>query len=129
MKLGKQTLRAYFSLASALLFAALILLAGTSGFLRNTLGDFLVVLLLYALARTVKPTGLRILPLLLLGFAVLVEVLQFVDIVGLLGIENENVQIAVGSVFDWMDIAVYTLAAMAAAGVDFWIRRHSEANS
>ncbi|MBQ8382667.1 MAG: DUF2809 domain-containing protein [Clostridia bacterium] len=123
MKLSKQTLRAYFSVASALLFAVLILLAGTSGFLRNTVGDFLVVLLLYALARTVKPTGLRILPLLLFGFAVLVEVLQFVDIVALLGIENENVQIAVGSVFDWMDIAVYALAAIAAAGVDFWIAR------
>lgn len=118
-----RTLRAYFSLASAMLFALLILLAGTSGFLRNTAGDFFVVLLLYALARTVKPVGLRILPLLLFGFAVTVEVLQYVDVVALLGIENENVQIAVGSVFDWGDIAVYGLAAFVAAGVDFWIER------
>lgn len=124
-----KVLRAYFSLAAAMLFALLILLAGTSGFLRNTVGDFFVVLLLYTLARTVKPVGLRILPLLLFGFAVMVEVLQYVDVVALLGIENGTVQIAVGSVFDWGDIAVYGLAALAAAGVDFWIGKRCAAGS
>lgn len=123
MKQNQPTLRAYFSLSAALLFAVLILLAGTTGFLRNTLGDYLVVLLLYALARTAKPTGLRLLPLLLFGFAVLVELLQFVDVLSLLGITNETVQIAVGSVFDWLDIAVYGLAALTSAGVDYWIAR------
>lgn len=121
MKQNLSPLRAYFSIAAALLFAALILLAGTTGFFRNTLGDYLVVLLLYALARTVKPTGLRALPLLLFAFAVLVEVLQFVDVLSILGITSETVQIAVGSVFDWLDIAVYLLAALTAAGVDYWI--------
>ena len=121
--MNKQTLRAYYSVAAALLLAALILLAGTSGFLRNTVGDFAVVLFLYALARTVKPTGLRILPLLLFAFAVTVEVLQFINIIALLGIENQNVQIAVGSVFDWMDIAAYALAAVVAVAVDWFIAR------
>ncbi|MGM9648187.1 MAG: DUF2809 domain-containing protein [Eubacteriales bacterium] len=121
--MNKQTLRAYFSLTAALLLAVLILLAGTSGFLRNTVGDFAVVLFLYALARTVKPTGLRILPLLLFAFAVTVEVLQFINIIALLGVENQNVQIAVGSVFDLMDIAAYALAAVVAAAVDWFIAR------
>lgn len=121
--MNKQTLRAYYSVAAALLLAVLILLAGTSGFLRNTVGDFAVVLFLYALARTVKPTGLRLLPLLLFAFAVTVEVLQFINIIALLGIENQNVQIAVGSVFDWMDIAAYALAAVVAAAVDWFIAR------
>lgn len=123
---AQRTLRAYFSLGSALLFAVLILLAGTTGFLRNTLGDYFVVLLLYTLARTVKPTDLRILPLLLFGFAVLVEVLQFVDILTILGIENETVQIAVGSVFDWGDILVYGLAALTSAGVDLLVSRRGQ---
>lgn len=121
--MNKQTLRAYFSLTAALLLAVLILLAGTSGFLRNTVGDFAVVLFLYALARTVKPTGLRILPLLLFAFAVTVEVLQFINIIALLGVENQNVQIAVGAVFDLMDIAAYALAAVVAAAVDWFIAR------
>ena len=126
MKQTHQTLRAYFSITAALLFAILILLAGTEGFLRNTLGDYLVVLLLYAIARTVKPTKFRLLPLALFAFAVLVEVVQYTNLLSTLGITNETVIIAVGSVFDWLDIAVYGLAAITAAVADYFVARKTD---
>lgn len=126
--MSRRSLRLLFGGASLLLLLSLILIADTTGFLRATVGDYLVVLLLYALVRTVQPTGLRILPLLLFLFALTVEGLQFVDIVGLLGIRNENVQIAVGTVFDWGDIVAYALAAVTAAGVDRLLRNHGKAD-
>lgn len=127
--MNPKTLRTYYGAASVALFAILIILAGAEGFWRNTAGDFFVVLLLYTLARTVRPTGLRILPLLLLGFAISVEILQYVNITGLLGIENENVQIAVGSVFDWVDIAAYGLGSAVAALVDLLVKKRIQRNS
>lgn len=118
-----RTLRLIYGGASLLLLMALCLIEGTTGFLRATVGDFVVVLFLYTMARTVIPQKLRILPLLIFLFALSVEVLQAVDIVGLLGITNETVQIAVGSVFDWGDIVAYALGCAVAAGVDFVVAR------
>ncbi|MBO5779431.1 MAG: DUF2809 domain-containing protein [Clostridia bacterium] len=118
-----RTLRLIYGGASLLLLMALCLIEGTTGFLRATVGDFVVVLFLYTMARTVIPQKLRILPLLIFLFALSVEVLQAVDVVGLLGITNETVQIAVGSVFDWGDIVAYALGCAVAAGVDFVVAR------
>ncbi len=120
-----RTLRLIYGGASLLLLVALCLIEGTTGFLRATVGDFVVVLFLYTAARTVIPQKLRILPLLIFLFALTVEVLQAVDVVGLLGITNETVQIAVGSVFDWGDIVAYGLGCLTAAGVDYIIRKRS----
>lgn len=121
--MSRQNLRLIYGGASLLLLIALCLIEGTTGFLRATVGDFVVVLFLYTMARTVIPTKLRILPLLIFLFALTVEVLQAVDVLGLLGITNETVQIAVGSVFDWGDIVAYALGCVVAAGVDWLIRK------
>ena len=121
--MNSRTLRLIYAGTSLLLLIALCLIAGTTGFLRATVGDFVVVLFLYTAARTVIPKKLRILPLSVFLFALAVEVLQAVDILALLGITNETVQIAVGSVFDWGDIIAYALGCVVAAGVDFVVRR------
>lgn len=121
--MSRRNLRLIYGGASLLLLTFLCLLAGTTGFWRATFGDFVVVLFLYTAARTVFPTKLRILPLLIFFFALTVELLQAVDVVALLGITNETVQIAVGSVFDWGDIAAYGVGCAVAAGVDFIVRR------
>ena len=119
----KRTLRFIYGGASLLLLISLCLLAGTTGFLRATFGDFVVVLFLYTAARTVIPQKLRILPLLIFLFALTVELLQAVDVVGLLGITNETMQIAVGTVFDWGDVVAYGLGCLVATGVDYIARR------
>lgn len=121
--MSRRTLRLIYGGASLFLLISLCLLASTTGFLRATFGDFVVVLFLYTAARTVFPTKLRILPLLIFLFALTVELLQAVDLVALLGITNETVQIAVGSVFDWGDIVAYGLGCAVAAGIDLLVRR------
>lgn len=121
--MSRLNLRLIYGGASLFLLISLCLLAGTTGFLRATFGDFVVVLFLYTAARTVFPTKLRILPLLIFLFALTVELLQAVDVVALLGITNKTVQIAVGSVFDWGDIVAYGLGCIVAAGIDLLVRR------
>lgn len=77
-------------------------------FIRPYLGDVLVVWVLYALARTLFPTGLPWLPVGVTLFAVLVEVGQAFGLVDRLGLGHVRFfRILLGSVFDWADILCY----------------------
>ena len=119
-------LRFAYTALSALLLVALILLEGTTGFLRATVGDVVVVIFLWLLVRIVKPTGWRWLPLAIFAFACCVECLQAMNILGLLGITNEAVQIAVGSVFDWGDIAAYAVGCVLSGVTDLAVRKKTK---
>ncbi len=121
--MNSKSLRLFYTALSALLLVALVLLEGTSGFLRGTVGDVVVVIFLWALARIVKPTGWRWIPLGIFLFACSVECLQAINILGILGITSETAQIAVGSVFDPMDIAAYAVGCALAAVGDFGIAK------
>ena len=73
-------------------------------------GDMLVVILIYCLIRSIFPTGIRPLPAYIFIFAVGVEVLQYFQIADKLGfVGNSIARTAIGSVFDWGDIAAYAL--------------------
>ena len=117
--MNRNKLRLFYAALSALLLIALVLLEGTTGFLRGTVGDVVVVIFLWSLARIVKPTGWRWIPLAIFAFACSVECLQAVNILGILGITSETAQIAVGSVFDWGDIVAYAVGCGVAAMGDF----------
>lgn len=119
-----KALRLIFGALATLLLFTLLVLEGTWGFLRGTAGDFVVVLFLYTLVRVIKPTGWNLLPIAVFLFACTVEVMQYIDIISLLGITSKNLQIAVGSVFDWGDIIAYGVGCLVAALLDFGIRRH-----
>ena len=121
--MNNKALRIIFIVLSAMLLFTLLVLEGTWGFLRGTAGDFVVVIFLYTMARTLKPTGWRWLPAAIFLFACMVEGLQALDILSLLGITNPTVQIAVGSVFDWMDIVAYAIGSAVAALLDFGIAK------
>ena len=121
--MNTKALRIIFASLSSMLLFTLVVLEGTWGFLRGTAGDFVVVIFLYTLARTVKPTGWRWIPLGIFAFACLVEGLQAIDILSILGITNPTVQIAVGSVFDWMDIVAYAIGSAVAALLDYGIAK------
>ena len=120
---NKTSLRIFYTALSVLLLIALVLLEGAHGFLRGTVGDMVVVIFLWALARIVKPTGWRWIPLGIFLFACMVECLQAINILGILGITSETAQIAVGSVFDPMDIAAYAVGCALAAVGDFGIAK------
>ncbi len=77
-------------------------------FVRPYVGDMLVVILLYTGLRVIFPEGVRLLPLYVFLFAALVECLQGIHIVELLGLsDNRFFRILIGSTFDWKDILCY----------------------
>lgn len=95
-------------------------------FIRPYVGDMLVVILVYFAVRVVIPTGYRLLPVYVMIFAVLVEVLQYFHFAELLGVADVPVLGTIlGSTFDWKDILCYGLGCLG-LGIYQWARRYYE---
>ena len=78
------------------------------GFVRPFIGDVLVVILIYTFIRIFIPEKVRLLPLYIFIFAVAVEVLQFLKIVEVLGLQdNAFMSTIIGTSFDIRDILCY----------------------
>ena len=88
-------------------------------FIRPFFGDFLAVILLYFFARTFFKTGPIKIGLMVYLFALLLETLQYFQILTLFGAtENTILRIVLGSTFDWLDILAYTLGVPTALFLD-----------
>lgn len=87
-------------------------------FVRPYVGDVLVVILLYCLARAFVPDRIALLPLWIFIFACLVEVSQYFNYVELLGFsDNPVISTAMGTSFAFEDIVCYFVGcALCAAG-------------
>lgn len=82
-------------------------------FIRPYAGDMLVVIVIYTFIRIWMPEGCRLLPLYVFIFAVLVEVLQYFNIVEVLGLAGSRFfRVLIGGTFDWKDIACYGAGCM-----------------
>lgn len=91
-----------------LIIEVLIALFVHDRFVRPYVGDVLVVMVLYFLVRVFLPEGCRGLPWIIFGFAAGVELLQYFNLVELLGLsDNRFMRILLGSVFDFKDIVCY----------------------
>ena len=78
------------------------------GFVRPFIGDVLVVVLIYMFIRIFIPEKIRLLPLFVFLFAVVVELLQFIRIVEILGLQdNRLMSTIIGTSFDIRDILCY----------------------
>ncbi len=76
--------------------------------IRPYVGDALVVILLYCMVNVVILDKIRLLPLWIFVFATLIEFMQYLKVLQILGLENNTLlRIALGSTFDWKDIACY----------------------
>ncbi|MDE6470353.1 MAG: DUF2809 domain-containing protein [Eubacterium sp.] len=103
-------LRIGYAVSTLLLIITEVLIAlfVHDNFVRPYLGDGLVVIAVYCAVRIIAPTKCRLLPLYVFIFAVGVEVLQYFNIVALLGFENNAfMKTLIGSSFDVKDIACY----------------------
>lgn len=84
-----------------------------TGFIRYTLGDYLVVMLLYCFIKSViniKPIQTSII---VLCIAYCIEVLQFFNLLQLLGLESNTLaKLILGSTFHFEDIIAYTLGIL-----------------
>ncbi len=102
---------AYLIAFLVLLFTEILIGAFVhDAFVRPYVGDVLVVILIYCLIRIVKPTGIKLLPLYVFIFALIVELLQLAKIVDLIGIPHDSiVAIMVGTSFSFIDIICYAV--------------------
>lgn len=77
-------------------------------FIRPYVGDILVVILLYCFVKIFVPYKVKLMPLYIFIFSAFVEILQYLKLVEILGLQgNRFARIVIGSVFDWKDILCY----------------------
>ena len=107
------TFNKYYFLGFIVLLFVEIGIAQLNGFIRHTLGDFLVVILLYCLVKSfVKASSVSI-ALGVLIFAFTVEFLQMTSILEWVGLENNRMaKIIFGATFSVYDLLAYTLGIL-----------------
>lgn len=90
-------------------------------FIRPYMGDVLVVVVLYAGIRIIVPEKFRLLPLYVFIFASMFEVLQYFNIVDVIGLSNNRfMRVLIGSVFDIRDVICYGVGCIL-IGICQWI--------
>ena len=103
-------------LIAALALMAVEILIGVfvrDNFVRPYVGDVLVVVLIYCAIRVVFPKGVKLLPIYVFAFALIVELLQLIRIVDLLGIPHDSiVAILIGTSFSFIDIICYAVGCV-----------------
>ena len=96
----------------ALLFIVEVLIALyiDDRIIRPFVGDFLVVILIYCFVKAFLKVSVISTAISVLLFAFVVEGLQYLHIVKLLGLQKYRVAVVViGNHFQWLDILMYTL--------------------
>ena len=113
-------LRLSFGAAALVLLAAEIVIGlwVHDAFVRPYLGDTLVVVLLWAVARIVCPRGLPWLSAAVMVFATAVEVTQLWPLCDVLGVTSPLLRTLMGSSFAWGDMLAYAAGCLLTAGHD-----------
>lgn len=102
----------------------------TGGIVRGYLGDVLVVVVVYCFVRTFVRNEARLLPLWIFLFAVAVELVQYADLAGRLGIDQRSAAgVIVGSVFDPADVVCYFVGCAGIAVFEAVLRRRKNTES
>jgi hypothetical protein len=104
----------YF-IATVLLFLIEIVIAvyAHDAFIRPYGGDFLVVILIYCMVKSFFNTPVYKTALYVLLFSYLMEGLQYIGIVNILGLAHSRIaRIIIGTSFAWTDILMYTLGIL-----------------
>lgn len=119
-----------YALATVSIFLTELLIAlfVQDNFIRPYVGDMLVVVLIYTCVRIILPEKPRLLPFYVFLFAALVEGLQRINIVELLGLsDNRFFSVLIGTTFDWKDIACYGVGCVLCGlwEVLLWRKRES----
>ena len=120
--------RIFFGATSVLLLAIEIIIgAFASGWVRNYLGDVLVVVLLYTIFRTFspnKPDQWFIIPSGVLLFSFAVEFLQLWGFCDRFGITNPLLRIIIGTGFSPVDLMCYIIGVIPCYVSEYVISRY-----
>ena len=79
------------------------------GFIRENIGDILVVPCIYTFLKTLFLNKYRYLDLYVLIFAIIIEILQLFNITTLIANNNKVINIVLGGTFDFKDIICYII--------------------
>ena len=110
----------YFFLA-LLLFALEVLIAlfAHDRFIRPFGGDFLVVIFLYCGIKSFWDAPVWKVALSVLLFSCGIEILQYFELVKLLGLQDVKIaRIVIGTAFEWTDLLAYTLGILTVTGIE-----------
>lgn len=81
--------------------------------IRPYIGDILVIILMYTFIRIFIKGEIRILSIYLFVFATTVEVMQYINILELIGLQNNRMlSVIFGSTFDIKDILCYLIGSI-----------------
>ena len=81
--------------------------------IRPYIGDILIIVLMYTFIKSFIKKEIRFLPIYLFVFAAFIEIIQYINILGLIGLENNKVlKIIIGSTFDIKDILCYLIGSI-----------------
>ena len=108
--------RLAFLVAAVLILAVEIYIAVcvNGGFVRHYLGDVLAVILLYAFVRAIFSVTPSNLALKIFAFAAALEIVQYLGVVEILGIENKILKVMIGGTFDLTDLLCYAVGCVLA---------------
>ena len=118
MYINKKLRLTYAAMFGILLITEILIgLYVDDNFVRPYVGDVLVTILLCCLFRTAIPKGVQGLPIYVFLFATLVEFAQYIQIVKILGVENNPLlSTLIGTSFSWIDILCYGIGCLM-----FWV--------
>ena len=125
--MSKKKMRLIFAATACVLLIVEIIIAFYSqGWIRNYLGDVLVMIFLYALYRAVfidRPEKWFILPTVILLIAFGVEFLQLWGIFRRLGISNRYALILFGASFSVVDLVCYAIGSVPCYVIEYLIKK------
>jgi hypothetical protein len=103
--------KTYFFLALLIfMIEVLIALYIHDDFIRPYVGDFLVVILIYCVLKSIWNTSYLVVAVSTLLFSYFVEFTQYLKLINLLGWQNSRIApLFLGTSFSWIDIIAYTL--------------------
>ncbi len=93
-------------------------------FIRSYLSDYLVVILLFCLARSFWDVSPLALSLAIFIFACAVELSQYFHLADALGLPHGSLlSVLLGTSFSWIDILMYFLGCLTCYGMTAWFLR------
>lgn len=116
------TFRPNYLIVAAALFVVEVVIAreyipGT--FVRNSVGDVLVIPFLYYLLRGLTKATPAVALIVGLAAGLTAEVLQYLHLADLLGLKKGSVPyIVLGNTFSWLDLLMYSIGGVLAAWLD-----------
>ena len=115
----------YTVLAILILAVEIIIAKYAKGFVRGSVGDILVVVLIFSIVRAIVPDiAPRTLPLYVFLFSCFVELLQMFRFVELIGVQNNAIlSTAIGGTFSFLDLLCYAVGSVICFAVEYCVEK------